>query len=145
MKFTIEAVCISKQKGVQKKSVDSIQLLENFGIESDAHAGDWHRQVSFLAVEAIDTMKALGLKLEPGAFGENIITRGIDWPKTKIGGLVQIGDVLMEITQIGKECHTRCAIYYAAGQCIMPEKGVFAKVLKGGIIHADNSGDYSFR
>jgi len=145
MRFTVEAVCISKKKGVQKHAVNSIRLIENFGIEKDAHAGDLQRQVSLLAAEAIDTMKAEGLKLDPGAFGENIVTRGIDWTKAKIGDKIVIDYVEVEITQIGKECLTPCAIYYAVGRCIMPEMGIFAKVIKGGIIHADSCGDYRIR
>jgi MOSC domain-containing protein YiiM len=144
-KFTIEAVCISKKKGVQKNAVDSVDVIEDFGIKNDAHAGDWHRQISFLAAEAIDTMRAEGLSLEPGAFGENIVTRGIDWTKVKTGGKIRMGEVELEVTQIGKECHTPCAIFYKAGRCIMPEMGVFAKVLKGGVIQANRYGYYSFR
>jgi molybdopterin adenylyltransferase len=142
VKFIIEAVCISKTKGVQKHEVDEILLLKDFGIEHDAHAGKWHRQVSFLAGEEIDRMKAKGLTLAHGAFGENIVTRGIDWTKVQIGGKITIGGIELEVTQIGKECHTPCAIYYAAGECIMPEKGIFTKVLKGGTIHAQDSGHY---
>ena len=142
MDFVIEAVCISDKKGVQKHEVDEISLIKDFGIESDAHAGKWHRQVSFLAVEEIDRMKAKGLTLKPGAFGENIITRGIDWTKVLVGGKIHIGEAELEVTQIGKECHTPCAIYYAAGECIMPEKGVFARVLKGGVIRAQHNGHY---
>ena len=143
MDFVVEAVCISDKKGVQKHEVDKIILIEDFGIEHDAHAGKWHRQVSFLAGEDIDRMKKKGLSLKPGAFGENIITRGIDWTRAKIGGKIQIGRAELEVTQIGKECHTPCAIYYTAGECIMPDKGIFAKVLQGGVIHAHNSGHYS--
>jgi TatD DNase family protein len=142
-KFTIEAVCISKRKGVQKNAVDSVIVLKDFGIKDDAHAGDWHRQISFLAVEAIDTMRAEGLNLEPGAFGENIVTRGIDWTKVNTGGKIRIGEVELEVTQIGKECHTPCAIFYKAGRCIMPEMGVFAKALKGGVIKVNGCGYYS--
>jgi len=144
MDFMIEAVCVSEKKGTQKHKVEKVILKKNFGIETDAHAGDWHRQVSFLAGEEIDRMKEKGLSLQPGAFGENIITRGIDWTKVKIGGRVCIGNTELEVTQIGKECHTPCAIYYAAGECIMPDKGVFAKVLKGGEIRAQDSGHYNF-
>jgi molybdopterin adenylyltransferase len=144
MEFVVEDVCISEKKGTQKHKVDEILLIENFGIEHDAHAGKWHRQVSFLAGEEIDRMKNKGLSLKPGAFGENIITRGIDWTRAKVGGRISIGDTELEVTQIGKECHTPCAIYYAAGECIMPDKGIFARVLHGGVIHARHSGHYSF-
>jgi MOSC domain-containing protein YiiM len=142
MKFTIEAVCIADRKGIQKHEVTEIVLREAHGIAGDAHAGPWHRQVSFLAAEAIDTMKAKGLELAPGAFGENIVTRGVDWSKAHAGEKIVIGEVEMEITQIGKECHDHCAIYYAAGECIMPRQGIFTKVVKGGKIHAHSSGDY---
>jgi len=145
MKFTVEAVCISEKKGEQKHPVDYLQLIENFGIENDAHAGDWHRQVSLLASEAIEAMKSEGLELKPGAFGENIITRGLDWNQTKIGDHLRIGNVELEVTQIGKKCHTPCTIFYTAGRCIMPESGIFAKVIKGGIIHAKSSGHYGIR
>lgn len=142
MKFTVEAVCISEMKGVQKHEVPQIVLRQGHGIEGDAHAGPWHRQISLLAGEAVDTMKAKGLELAAGAFGENIVTRGVDWTQASVGEIIQIDDVSLEITQIGKECHSRCAIYYAAGDCIMPRQGIFTKVLKGGTIHAQSSGDY---
>ena len=142
MKFKVESVNIAAEKGVAKHEVPEIVLRENFGIEGDAHAGAWHRQVSFLAGEAIDAMKAKGLTLAPGAFGENIVTRGVDWSRAKVGETIAIGEVKLQITQIGKECHSHCAIYYGAGECIMPSQGIFTKVLKGGKIHAQSSGDY---
>ena len=142
MRFTVESVNIAAAKGVQKHEVPEIVCRENFGIEGDAHAGAWHRQVSLLAGEAIDAMKAKGLELAPGAFGENIVTRGVDWSRARVGEAIVIGEVELEITQIGKECHSRCAIYDAAGDCIMPRQGIFARVLKGGAIHAHSSGDY---
>ena len=142
MKFTIESVNVSAAKGVQKHEVPEIVCRVDHGIEGDAHAGPWHRQVSLLAGEAVDTMKAKGLDLAAGAFGENIVTRGVDWSRARVGERITIGDVELEITQIGKECHSRCAIYYAAGDCIMPRQGIFARVLKGGTIHAENSGHY---
>jgi len=145
VKFKVESVSIAAVKGVQKHEVPEIICRENFGIEGDAHAGAWHRQVSLLAGEAVDAMKANGLDLAPGAFGENIVTRGVDWSRAKIGKRITIGAVELQITQIGKECHSRCAIYYAAGECIMPSQGIFAKVLKGGKIHAQSSGDYRIR
>ncbi len=145
MNFTVEAVCISSEKGSQKKPVEKVCLIENFGIEKDAHASkEWHRQVSLLAGEAIDELKAEGANVAPGAFGENIVTRGMDWSKAKIGGKVKIGKVELKITQIGKECHTPCAIFHATGRCIMPEIGVFTKVIKGGIVHAKSRGYYCF-
>jgi MOSC domain-containing protein YiiM len=142
VKFTVEAVNISAEKGVQKHAVPEIVCRENHGIEGDAHAGAWHRQVSLLAGEAVDMMKAKGLELAAGAFGENIVTRGVDWSRARVGDMITIGEVEMEITQIGKECHSRCAIYYAAGDCIMPSQGIFTRILKGGTIHAQSSGDY---
>ena len=143
MEFIVEAVCISSKKGIQKHEVDKVILMENYGIEHDAHAGPWHRQVSFLASEEIDRMKEKGLTLKPGDFGENIVTRGMDWDQAVIGGRIVIGETELEITQIGKECTTPCAIYYAAGECIMPTKGIFARVLRGGVIHAQHHGHYS--
>jgi MOSC domain-containing protein YiiM len=145
VKFKIESVNIAVAKGVAKHEVAEIALKENFGIEGDAHAGPWHRQVSLLAGEAIDAMKAKGLALAPGAFGENIVTRGVDWSRAKVGETIAIGDVELQITQIGKECHSHCAIYYTAGECIMPSRGIFAKVLKGGKINAESSGHYHIR
>ena len=142
MRFTVESVNIAADKGVQKHEVPEIVCRVNFGIEGDAHAGAWHRQVSLLAGEAIDAMKAKGLELAPGAFGENIVTRGVDWSTARVGETIVIGEVELEITQIGKECHSHCAIYDAAGDCIMPRQGIFARVLKGGAIDAHSSGDY---
>ncbi|MFO7980684.1 MAG: MOSC domain-containing protein [Candidatus Aminicenantes bacterium] len=145
MKFKVEAVCISEKRGQQKKSIEEAELAKNFGIIGDAHAGHSHRQVSFLAAEDIEGMKAQGLDLEPGDFAENIVTRGIDWSQVKVGGKVFIGEAEMEVTQIGKDCPKPCAIYYKAGRCIMPERGVFVKVNKGGTIHAGNRGHYRIR
>jgi MOSC domain-containing protein YiiM len=145
VKFKVESVNIANAKGIAKHEMPEIVLRENFGIEGDAHAGAWHRQVSFLAGEAIDTMKAKGLTLEPGAFGENIVTRGVDWSRAQVGEIIVIGTVKLQITQIGKECHSRCAIYYSAGECIMPQQGIFARVLQGGKIDAQSSGDYHIR
>jgi MOSC domain-containing protein YiiM len=142
VKFTVESVNISGEKGVQKHEVPEIILRANHGIEGDAHAGPWHRQVSLLAGEAVDVMKAKGIDLAAGAFGENIVTLGVDWSRARVGETITIGDVELAITQIGKECHSRCAIYYAAGDCIMPRQGIFTRVLKGGTIHAQSSGDY---
>ncbi|MCX6555630.1 MAG: MOSC domain-containing protein [Candidatus Aminicenantes bacterium] len=145
MKFKVEAVNIANAKGVAKHETPEVELRENFGILGDAHAGSWHRQVSLLAGEAIDAMKAKGLDLAPGAFGENIVTRGVDWSRAKVGEIIAIGPVRLQITQIGKECHSHCAIYYTAGECIMPSQGIFAKVLKGGKIHDQSSGHYRVR
>ncbi len=145
MKFKIESICVSSEKGVQKKEIPKALLIEDRGLEGDGHAGNWHRQVSFLAGEDIDEMREKGLDLKAGDFGENVVTRGIDWTKVKKGGRISMGEAVLEVTQLGKECHTPCSIYRAVGYCIMPEKGIFARVLKGGNIHAGDSGYYSFR
>jgi len=126
------AVCISENKGERKTPVEQVELRAEHGIVGDAHAGDWHRQVSLLAKESIDKMRALGLDVDNGDFAENLTTVGIDLPQLPVGARLQVGETLLEITQIGKECHTRCAIYYQAGDCVMPKEGVFARVLKGG-------------
>jgi MOSC domain-containing protein YiiM len=128
------AVCISENKGERKKPVEAVELRENHGIVGDAHAGDWHRQVSLLAQESIDKMRALGLDVTAGDFAENITTLGIDLVSLPIGTRLQIGETLLEVTQIGKECHTRCAIFYQAGDCVMPKEGIFARVITGGVI-----------
>ena len=130
----VEAVCISENKGERKKPVESVELRENHGIVGDAHAGDWHRQVSLLAQESIDKMIALGLDVSAGDFAENITTSGIDLVSLPIGSRLQAGDTLLEVTQIGKECHTRCAIFYPAGDCVMPKEGIFTRVITGGTV-----------
>lgn len=132
MNAQLVAVCISENKGERKTPVKQIELRENHGIVGDAHAGEWHRQVSLLAKESIDKMRAMGLDVDNGDFAENLTTKGIDLPRLPIGTKLKIGDSLLEITQIGKECHTRCAIYHQAGDCVMPKEGVFAWVLSGG-------------
>jgi len=131
---TVLAVCISENKGERKKPVASVELRENLGIVGDAHAGDWHRMVSLLAQESIDKMVAMGLNVSAGDFAENITTSGIDLVSLPIGTELQVGETLLEVTQIGKECHNRCAIYYQAGDCVMPKEGIFAKVLQGGVL-----------
>jgi MOSC domain-containing protein YiiM len=130
----IKAVCVSEKKGERKTPVASIELRENHGIVGDAHAGDWHRQVSLLASESIDKMRALGLDVDSGDFAENITTTGIDLVSLPIGTRLQIGDAVMEVTQIGKECHNRCAIYDQAGDCVMPKEGIFAKVITAAVV-----------
>lgn len=133
----VVAVNISEKKGVVKKPVDSISLIEDFGIEKDAHAGKWHRQVSFLAVESIDKMKKQGIDhLDYGVFAENITTEGIELYTLPIGTKLQIGEALLEITQIGKECHHGCEIRQLVGDCVMPREGIFGVVLKGGVVKA---------
>lgn len=130
----VEAVCISENKGERKKPVESVTLRENHGIVGDGHAGDWHRQISLLATESIDKMRVLGLDVTAGDFAENITTSGIDLVSLPIGSRLQVGETLLEVTQIGKECHTRCAIFYQAGDCVMPKEGIFAKVITGGMV-----------
>ena len=131
---SVLAVCISENKGERKKPVDAVELRENHGIVGDAHAWDWHRQVSLLAQESIDKMRALGLDVTAGDFAENITTSGIELVSLPIGSRLQIGETLLEVTQIGKECHTRCAIFYQAGDCVMPKEGIFTRVLRGGTV-----------
>lgn len=131
---TVIAVCISEKKGERKTPVESVELRENHGIAGDAHAGDWHRQVSLLASESIDKMRALGLDVDSGDFAENITTAGIDLPSLPVGSRLRVGPALLEVTQIGKECHTRCAIYHQAGDCVMPKEGIFARVITGGVV-----------
>ncbi len=130
----VAAVCISAEKSQRKTPVAAVELQENHGIVGDAHAGEWHRQVSLLATESIAKMRALGLDVDSGDFAENITTRGIDLVSLPIGSRLAIGEALVEVTQIGKECHTRCAIFYQAGDCVMPKEGIFARVLKGGVV-----------
>ena len=136
MNAKIVSVNISDKKGVRKKAADKVLLVEDFGIQGDAHAsGEWHRQVSLLAIESIAKMQEKGLDVHPGDFAENITTEGIDLPALPVGTQMAIGDdVEIEVTQIGKECHNRCAIYYQAGDCVMPKEGIFVKVLKGGSV-----------
>ena len=128
------AVCISEKKGERKKPVASVELRVNHGIVGDGHAGEWHRQVSLLAQESIDKMRAMGLDVNAGDFAENITTSGINLVSLPVGARLRIGETELEVTQIGKECHTRCAIYYQAGDCVMPKEGIFAKVITGGTI-----------
>ncbi len=129
------ALNTSRRKGTKKRPVDQVTLIANHGIEGDAHAGDWHRQISFLGSKCIEEFNSKGAKVSPGAFGENIIVRDVDFTKLPIGTLVKCNEIEMEITQIGKECHDRCVIYYQMGDCIMPRNGVFAVVNQGGILN----------
>ena len=131
----IVSIATSKKKGTRKVAVDEAYLKKEHGLDGDAHAGKWHRQVSFLASEEIDKARRSGLDVTFGDFAENIATTGVDWKNIAVGSKVRLGQhALVEITQIGKECHNRCAIYYLAGDCIMPREGVFARVLKEGKI-----------
>ncbi|HGE70488.1 TPA: MOSC domain-containing protein [Candidatus Poribacteria bacterium] len=133
MEAYVLAVSISEKKGVKKENIPEGLLIENFGLKDDAHAGNWHRQVSLLAIESIEKIREKGLDVGPGDFAENITTVGIDLVNLPIGTKLKIGDsALVEVTQIGKECHDRCAIYRQTGDCVMPREGIFVKVLKGG-------------
>ena len=129
----VVAVNISSEKGTRKTNVGQSCLVPGHGLKEDAHAGPWHRQVSLLAMESIEKMIRLGLRVKPGDFAENITTQGLNLLGLPIGTRLQIGEhSLLEVTQIGKVCHTRCAIYYQAGDCVMPKEGIFARVLEGG-------------
>ncbi len=140
MEGKLVAVCTSETKGVRKKNVGESYLKEEHGIIGDAHAGDWHRQVSLLALESIQKMREMGLDVNPGDFAENVTTENLDLVSLPVGTWLSVGDeVLLEVTQIGKECHTRCAIYHQAGDCVMPKEGIFVRVLKGGRIAVGES------
>lgn len=138
----IKAICVSEKKGTQKYEIPEAKLIEDYGIEGDAHAGRWHRQVSLLGSEVIESFKAKGEEagneiaagIKNGAFGENMIVEGFDLRSQPVGTRFLIGEALLELTQLGKECHSHCAIYHAAGDCIMPREGVFTRVIKGGVI-----------
>lgn len=130
----VMAVCLSEKKGTQKKNVHEAVFREDWGIEGDAHAGKWHRQVSLLSHEKIEDFKAKGAPVQEGAFGENLIVSGFDFRNLPIGTRFRCGDVVLELTQIGKECHSGCEIYKIMGECIMPREGVFTRVLHGGVI-----------
>jgi len=136
----IVAVCTSETKGVRKKNVGSGVLRPDHGLIGDGHAGDWHRQVSLLALESIEKMRQKGLDVNPGDFAENITTENIDLVSLPIGTQLKIGvEAVGEVTQIGKVCHERCAIYYQAGDCVMPREGIFIKVLQGGQVKVGDS------
>lgn len=138
------ATCISEIKGVQKRNVHRVTLIENHGIEGDAHAGNWHRQVSLLSWDKIEAFRQRGAVVEDGAFGENLVVEGIDFKTLPIGTRFTCGEVVLEMTQIGKECHHGCAIFQQMGDCIMPREGVFAKVLHGGVIQEGDELEVSF-
>lgn len=138
---TIKAVCTSEIKGIQKSETESIELRPDWGIENDAHAGNWHRQVSLLSYEKIEDFKARGADVINGSFGENIIVEGFDLKNIPVGTKFRSGDAILELTQIGKECHAHCAIYHKMGDCIMPREGVFCKVVHGGRIAPGDSID----
>jgi MOSC domain-containing protein YiiM len=140
MSAKVVSINISDRKGMRKKPVEEAVIRTNYGIEGDAHSSsEWHRQVSLLALESIRKMQEMGLDVHPGDFAENITTEGIDLISLPLGTRIRIGqDIVGEVSQIGKECHTRCAIYYQAGDCVMPKEGIFIKVIKGGTIRVDD-------
>ena len=129
----IKAVCTSDVKGIQKTEVASVELRAEWGIDGDAHAGAWHRQVSLLPFEKIEDFKSKGAQVSNGSFGENLIVEGFDLRSLPIGTLFRCNDVVLELTQIGKQCHAHCAIYHTMGDCIMPREGVFTRVVHGGV------------
>ena len=132
----VMGICISKKRGTAKVEVEEANLIEDFGIEHDAHAGNWHRQISLLGIASIDHMRAQGADVKPGDFAENITVEGMVLYELAVGTHLQVGDdVILEITQIGKECHQGCEIMKQVGSCIMPTQGIFGKVLKTGMIH----------
>ena len=130
----IKGICISEKKGTQKHEVSEAVLIEDWGIEGDAHAGKWHRQVSLLGFQQIEEFRSRGAQVSFGAFGENLIVDGFHFKTLPVGTRFRIGDALLEMTQIGKQCHSHCEIYKVMGDCIMPREGVFARVIRGGTI-----------
>jgi MOSC domain-containing protein YiiM len=134
MSAVVVSVCTSAEKGIQKSPVAEVWTRAGHGIDGDAHAGPWHRQISLLADESAAKMRAAGATVGPGDFGENVLTAGIDLTALPIGAVLAVGGARLEITQKGKECHTRCAIFEAAGSCVMPTEGIFCRVLEGGPI-----------
>ena len=132
MKGKVIAVCISEEKGTRKANVGTAYARANWGIEDDAHAGEWHRQVSLLAMESIEKMRAKGLDVGPGDFAENVTTEGLVLFELPVGSRLRVGQALVEVTQIGKVCHDRCAIYYQVGDCVMPREGIFVRVIEQG-------------
>jgi MOSC domain-containing protein YiiM len=139
IKGQIKAISISTKKGIKKTNVPEAEVKIDFGIVGDAHAGNWHRQISLLAIESIEKMVAAGAKVFPGDFAENITTQGINLFNLPIGTRLKINDdIELEVTQIGKECHSRCEIFKQVGDCIMPREGIFAKVIRAGTIRIDN-------
>ena len=131
----IIAICISEKRGTQKKRVPEAEFVEDWGIRGDAHAGKWHRQVSLLSHDKIEAFRARGAEIADGAFGENLVVEGFDFAKMDVGTRFRCNDVVLELTQIGKECHNGCEIFKKMGDCIMPREGVFTRVIHGGMIH----------
>ena len=132
----ILALCMSERRGTQKHRVESAKLVKDWGIEGDAHAGRWHRQVSLLSAERVDEFRAKGAEVSDGAFGENIVAEGFDFKNLPVGTLFRCGDAVLEMTQIGKQCHNDCEIKRTTGKCVMPTEGIFAIVIKEGRIQA---------
>ena len=135
----LRAICVSEQKGTEKRPVPAAELLADWGIGGDAHAGPWHRQVSLLGLGEIEAFRARGAEAPFGAFGENLIVDGLRMRDLPVGTRLQVGDALLEITQIGKKCHSHCRIYETMGDCIMPREGVFSRVLRGAVIRAGDA------
>lgn len=135
---SVLAVCISEKRGTKKKQVPFIDVKINHGIIGDAHAGNWHRQISLLAQESVDKMLNLGIELSAGDFAENIVTKGITLKTLPVGTKLLVGETILEVTQIGKECHNDCEIKRVVGKCVMPTEGIFAKVIKEGRIQNNN-------
>lgn len=136
IKGIIKAVCVSEKRGVEKRAVEKVRLILNHGIEGDAHAGNWHRQVSLLSYDKVKAFNEKGANVGHGAFGENVVVEGIDFKNLPVGTIFTAGEVKLRMTQIGKECHSHCAIYKRMGECIMPHEGVFAEVLREGTLQA---------
>ena len=134
MEGIIKAVCISEKRGTVKKNINEVNVIKDFGLEGDAHAGKWHRQVSLLSYDKIQEFRARGAEVEYGAFGENLVVEGFDFANLPVGTRFRCNDVVLEMTQIGKKCHQGCAIFQKMGDCIMPREGVFCKVLHGGTV-----------
>lgn len=136
----IVSLAISKKKGTRKTPVETVEVIKDHGILGDAHAGPWERQISFLAAEQIQEARSRGLQVDFGDFAENVATEGVNWKALPLGTRVRLGqEVVVEITKIGKECHKKCAIYYQAGDCIMPREGVFGKVIDGGTLRCGDA------
>ena len=141
IKGKIIAICTSEEKGTAKRNIITGNLIENHGFEGDAHAGNWHRQVSLLSYDKVNEFREKGANVEEGAFGENILVEGINCSTLPIGTRLYSGEIILEVTQIGKECHSHCTIFQQIGDCIMPREGIFTRVLKGGKI---SKGDFMY-
>ncbi len=141
MSARVVSINISDKKGIRKRPVEEAVIRTNYGIEGDAHSSsEWHRQVSLLSLQSIKKMQDMGLDVKAGDFAENITTDGIDLVSLPIGARLQIGrDIIGEVTQIGKECHRRCAIYYQAGDCVMPKEGIFIAIVQGGTVRTGDA------